>query len=949
MYTNAQSIINKLPEFESRVRSENPHLIAITESWGDINASELMKLDTYKIYKQDRIGNRGGGVAIYVHESLESYECDDENISKHKFKEHVWCYIKLKGTDKLLIGCIYRSTNTTVENDEELLDLIKISNRKRESHTLIMGDFNLPGINWVEESVHGGIQSIEYKFLECIRDCYLNQHITMHTRFRRNESATLDLVITEEENIIDLEVDSPLGKSDHVVLKFKYVCYLDNLEEYKDGGFPKYIYYKGDYEKMSQMLMGIDWENELNGKTVEEMWNKYKKIMYELYHQCIPVRAKRKKMTSKPPWMNVKASRAVRRKFFAFRRWQESKSSQMYNEYIKERNKATKAYKKAKKEFEGKIAKEAGKNPKAFYKYANSKLKVKTGIGKVKAGEGKMTETDEETAEMLNNFFQTVFIKEEGRLPNFDKRTEDKLENFEIFGEQVKKILEQLNENKSCGRDNIHACVLKNTAEASSIPLTIIFKESLMKHEVPTDWKVANISAIHKKGSMIEVNNYRPVSLTSQVCRVMEKIIRSKIIEHLKKNNLIHSSQHGFRNGRSCLTNLLEVLEDWTKIIDEGSCIDILYLDLKKAFDTVPHQRLLLKLKAYGIDGKLHGWIKSFLVGRTQQVVVRKQNSRMVEVESGVPQGSVIGPILFLIYINDMSEGLENEVKLFADDAKIYSRIEHERDSESLQRDLNKLNNVWSKDWLMNFNVEKCKRMHIGSKNQKFLYNMAATTSKEGVEILKESTEEKDLGVVIDNELKFNKHIQGIVKNANRTLGLIRKTFEELDKETFLLLYFPLVRSKLEYCVQAWSPSLKKDQIIIEQVQRRATKLIPELREFTYKERLQKLGLTTLYQRRLRGDAIEVYKLLTGLEDIDYKQFMQLNERENTRGHHLKLWKNRCRLNTRKYFFSQRVVDMWNGLPEDVVSAKSVSSFKKRLDKCWKNKDVGIQELYGSF
>ena len=403
-----------------------------------------------------------------------------------------------------------------------------------------------------------------------------------------------------------------------------------------------------------------------------------------------------------------------------------------------------------------------------------------------------------------------------------------------------------------------------------SVPLAIIYQKSLDEGVCPEEWKCANVTPIHKKGDRTDPNNYRPVSLTSQVCKVMESIIRDRIVEHLERLNLLNNAQHGFRNGRSCLTNLLTTLEQWTEIIDEGDCLDIAYLDFRKAFDLVSHEHLLYKMSKYGIDGKILNWVKDFLKNRTQKVVIRGTSSTTREVTSGVPQGSVLGPILFLIFINNLPLEIISPLSLFADDSKLFSRIVKTKskskvveadNDQKLQKDLNKVVE-WAKKWKMEFNVQKCKIMHLGHDNPRKVYSMDG-------KVLSTTEEEKDLGVLIDNKLDFGKHINSIVGRANRVLGMIRISFACLNIQMFLDMYTALVRPLLEYCVQVWSP-YKIGQIkLLERVQRRATRLVPQLKDLCYDDRLAQLGLTRLEERRHRDNMIVTYKILTRKEKID--------------------------------------------------------------------------------
>ena len=464
-------------------------------------------------------------------------------------------------------------------------------------------------------------------------------------------------------------------------------------------------------------------------------------------------------------------------------------------------------------------------------------------------------------------------------MPDMENSFEQEIRDIEISQEDVQSRLEKLNVNKSCGPDNIHPFVLQRTASEISVPLTKIFKLSLSMGECPDDWRSANVTPIHKKGSRTNPGNYRPVSLTSQSCKVLESIVRKHILEHLMTNNILSNSQHGFRSGRSCLTNLLEIMEDWTEIIDDYDDIDVAYLDFRKAFDLVSHKHLIYKLSKYGITNQVLQWIEAFLNQRTQRVIVKGMASEPFNVTSGVPQGSVLGPILFLLFINDLPLEVVSPVSLFADDSKIFSKLIADRNRsetnnangiEMLQRDLDNVRN-WADRWKMEFNVDKCKIMHLGNTNPGHTYTMNGTN-------LTTTTEERDLGVLVDDKLKFDKHIKKIVNKANSILGLIKIGFACLDKKMFMNLYPVLVRPHLEYCVQVWSPYLAKDINLLEAVQERATNMVPGLKGLKYSERLKRLNLTTLRERRIRGDMIETYKLISGKEEINPNKFFKIRE-----------------------------------------------------------------------
>ena len=375
---------------------------------------------------------------------------------------------------------------------------------------------------------------------------------------------------------------------------------------------------------------------------------------------------------------------------------------------------------------------------------------------------------------------------------------------------------------------------------------------------VPSEWKKANITAIFKKGSKKLAGKYRPVSLTSVVCKLMESIIRDSIMEHMSNNNLLNSRQYGFVSGRSTVLQLIKVMDRWTEILDKGGCVDVVYCDFLKAFDKVPHKRLVQKLNYYGITPLLVNWIKEFLSDRKQKVMVNGECSIWCEVTSGIPQGSVLGPTLFVMCINLLPDVIsQSSSYLFADDTKLANGIFEDSDCEALQSDLNNMVE-WTDKSLLKFHPDKCVHMTIGKSK---LDERTYTLGQNGP-VIKKVKEEKDIGVIFDAELKFSSHISEKVNKANSIMGLVRRTFTHLDKGNFALLFKSLVRPHLEFANQVWSPYLQKHIQEIENVQRRATKLIPGMKDLTYEERLKTLNLPTLKYRRFRGDMIEMYKLL---------------------------------------------------------------------------------------
>ena len=451
------------------------------------------------------------------------------------------------------------------------------------------------------------------------------------------------------------------------------------------------------------------------------------------------------------------------------------------------------------------------------------------------------------------------------------------------------------------------------------------------------------MSAIYKKDRKTLPSNYRPVSLTSIVCKVLESIIRDNVISHMNENNLFSQKQFGFLSRRSTVLQLIRVLDIWSEILDQGGSLDVIYMDFMKAFDKVPHRRLVYKVEKYGVKGKVLDWIKNFLSNRTQCVIINGVSSSTGKVTSGIPQGSVLGPLLFVIYINDLPDVVDplTLVFLFADDTKLFREIKSSADVLILQSDIRKLGE-WSKKWLLRFHPDKCVAMHLGNREY-VVSGIVYTTDGKIVEksiykmedeSLKISKCEKDLGVNIDDKLNFQKHIALATAKANRIMAIVFKTFDYMDEAMFKQLYKSLVRPHLEYAAPVWNPHNKTLIGQLEDVQRRATERVPGLSKLSYPDRLRKLNIPTLSYRRVRGDMIQMYKLHYGFHDKSLPPLFTSNNRES-QGHNKKYKIKDSSNNTRKYNFCVKSIKLWNSLPQHVVDSEDVVSFEIGLDEFW--------------
>ena len=910
-----------------------PDIVAITEvkpKNGRFTVQESeVSIDNFVMFHN--FEEEGRGIILYVKSELRPSLCED---IKSEYSEKVFIECKFENGDNLLIGLIYRSNDDPKADfyAMKLNELFELVSRKKATHKLILGDFNYPQIDWSSETSRVDDNHIATKFLKTTKDNFYTQHQKAPTRHRKGQkSNTLDLVFTNSEELItDLKTEAPLGKSDHVCLVMEL-----SISKIEEKVTPFRNYRKTDENKLKEEIRKHDWDNLLRYKNVEDSWKCIKSCINDAIEISTPMCSPTGKKSKR--FMDKDTLEVVRKKHRLFRKWNKSKDPEDHVQYSKANNKSRKECRKAQMRYEEKIAKESKHNPRAFYSYTKSRIKCKTGIADLIKEDGTKTKSDAEKAELLNDFFQSVFTEETpGQLPEFEGYDfSSTIENFDIEVEEVRKLLAGLNINKAPGPDSIRPLILSLAADELALPITMLFRKSLQEGILPQEWKIAHISPIFKKGSKSAVNNYRPVSLTSILCKIMEKLVRKHIMKHLEENNLISKHQHGFVPGRSCTTQLLEALDAWTETVDSGGGVDVIYMDYQKAFDSVPHRRLIMKLESLGVKGNVLKWVQNFLSDRKQRVIINGSSSQEANVTSGIPQGSVLGPLLFVAYINDLPRGLQSTVKIFADDTKLYAQSNTTDGPQSLQHDLDKLQE-WSQKWLLKFHPEKCSVLKLGKENEnEYFMNQQASNDKSTIK-LKESNKEKDLGVIIDDKLTFKDHVFQTTAKANKIVGLIRRTFSFLSDKTFVLLFKSLVRPLLEYGHSIWQPHDKYLCKEVEDVQRRATKMIGHLKNLPYPERLKKLKLPSLEHRRLRGDMIEVYKYMNGHYNTE-KPRLEKAATVHLRGHPNKLKKLRCKREVRKNFFANRVHDTWNSLPENVVMAPSINAFKNRLDHFWKD------------
>ena len=486
--------------------------------------------------------------------------------------------------------------------------------------------------------------------------------------------------------------------------------------------------------------------------------------------------------------------------------------------------------------------------------------------------------------------------------------------------------LEALSIYKSAGPDGIPNALLKGTRNVISKYLAHLYRLSIYSSSIPPEWKHATVVPVFKCGDRRQRENYRPISLTSTACKVLESMVSDILSQHLAERCPISSTQYGFRERMSCTTQLLDYVDELTAALDRGMCVDVAYLDFSKAFDKVSHQLLISKILTRNVPVTIVQWIRNFLCGRTQSVRVNGVTSKPKPVTSGVPQGSILGPLLFLLFTDDIDSVIQvgAQVLKFADDMKVYYVYNPLSASHENPLQLS-LNNVfaWSADNLLPLNLKKCSIVQFGKHNPRSSYYLNNTC-------LDTHSSERDLGVVIDDKLSFEQHISCMVRRARRLTGLMFHTFSSRSASVIMPIFNSCIRPVLEYASPVWNTSAVGHIKSIESVQRNVTKRLAGFASLSYADRLAALKQPSLSTRREYFDLVQMYKYVHGQSNIRCCTNLSF-VRNHTRGHAFRLRKPRFRLNIRKSVFLLRTVNCWNALPTAVVNKKSVMSFKYHL------------------
>ena len=794
---------------------------------------------------------------------------------------------------------------------------------------ILLGDFNINFCNQVHPSY--------LKLLNIFYSFGLTQVVSEHTHTCPNgKTSMIDLVTLSVPSLLlscvtvpPLSNSASLPKSYHLGLSLQ-VRWKSTNQTVATTKRVIWRYKHADWGRACELIDATDWSALLSPNDINQTWYNWRETFLNIMNECIPKAVLPSRRRNRP-WLTKQLVQAIRRKNALYKR---AKKTGDFSKYRYHRNKTVNLLRQAKKNFFQNIN---PKQPKMFWKACKLMYKTSTSSIPVLSSDGTSAHTSAEKAELLNTYFTSCFNTSHPPLhPSAgpDILCSDPFPDDLLCDEQfVYESLVSLDVSKASGPDGVSAYMLKYTAASIAPSITEMLNLSLKQGSVPLQWKEARITPIPKIPAPKAPENFRPISLLTLLSKILEKHLSNLIIDHLNEAHLLSDSQWGFRYGRSTVTALLSTLTSWLSILESGMDICAVFFDYRKAFDSVPHRPLLEKLSHLSLSTHLTCWIADYLSCRTQRVVVDGASSRASPVLSGVPQGSVLGPLLFLIYINDIttipaSPGTLNS--LYADDFLIYKAVSTISDLESFKEDVAAVER-WSLENHLSLNPIKCKWMLVSRRRPSSIFSNTSI-SLHG-HPLEQVSSFKYLGVTLSSNLSWSQHIDNICSKARKVLGILyRRFYPDCSTETLVQLYISLVRPHMEYACPVWAPYTSKDISKLESVQKFALRMALHNWSAGFSDISNHLSIPSLQARRSELKLCLLYKIVHKLCFFPPTLIIPREHSHNLRTSN-KLLLNQPFAHTNAYLWSfiPSSISEWNTLPGDIVNAPTFNSFKSRL------------------
>ena len=919
--------------------------IALTETWLQPHISDAqVQIENFSILRSDRINRMGGGVSLYSHINypVTSTRKFDDGICEGLFTKFP--------TVKMCIFVLYRPPSARKESFDRLLKFVEscVAEEADDTYQLIVtGDLNFPFINWENMALERGAKTEDQQsanaFLNITNRLLMTQYVTKPTRGNN----ILDIFSTNNENLVKYFTTENSPLSDHRLVR---IC-LDLSEPIHSipsrnvplEGFVSLDFSRADYDNLNQAIAQVDWKSLQDICSNDQFPILFSMTLFQLCEDHVP---KKKTRSGKPKMVN-----ALRRKKKRIQkrldRAKRSENTRLITSLDREVSLITYKIKEAHILHRGKNERRAISkiklNSKAFYAFAKSHSSVRSRITMMRDSQGDLVTEPKLIADALQNQFSSVYSDpcSSVKYPEFPEPEVqyEFTDSMLTFTEaDFISAIKEIGSNSAPGPDDIPAVLLKNCAVSLSVPLFLIWNKSFTLGMVPECYRTSIVCPIHKKGDKVSPGNYRPISLTSHVIKTFERILRNKMVQYLENNGILSKNQHGFRSGRSTLSQLLSHINDIITGLCNEEDTDSIYLDYEKAFDKVDHNLLIAKLKRYKFHPRVVTWISSFLSCRSQTVLIGNERSSSAQVRSGVPQGTVLGPILFLVFINDLENVVDTStVRFFADDTRISHQIRDSSSHDQLQSDLQNILK-WSTENNMRLHEQKFELLiheanprntlhHLPFSRELWSYDVSDEVQLTPTNCL------RDLGLQVTNDLSWSTHIQSILKKGRSVSAWALSVFRTRDRLTMLTLYKSLIRSTIEYCCPIWHPSKISDIEAIEEIQRNFTRNISGCLRLTYWERLKKLGLMSLQRRRERFIILNMWKILHEKMPNDLNVQFRSESRLGLQAIIPSLPRN-CSHAIKSLFDTSFAVvgpTLWNCLPNHLTTCKKQSTFKNKL------------------
>lgn len=944
-YQNCRGLRTKTHTLYMNILSFSYDVIVITESWLTLHISDREFIDQrYIVFRcdRDRVSTNkkdGGGVFIAVSKELRPTQVPLPDTYS-SLMEHV--IIQLPSSDRTkhhIISAVYLPPKSP-ESSYTLL--LKSLNGLLTSTTVdkfyLFGDYNLANVDWSpnDPNTRGLICSSVSPIGMELGNFMSFQGALQYNVLQNHHGNTLDLLISNT----DCNTYAPnitLSKVDAFHPPFVTTTSTGSGPiPLKRRKIKKLNYHKANYSKINLDLTAINWESLLCNLSVDDMIDTFYNTLYGIIRDHTPYCSS--KSANYPLWFSAPLIHLSRNKNKAWIKWKKYRNISDYETFSLYRTRFKTECDKCFSSYIESVEESISNNVKHFWTYVSNR-RSRAGIPSTMTYHNQSSNDPVDICNMFSDFFQSVYepstLNIDDWTPPPDSTSNNILINNVYFSEsKINLLLRTLDTSKSAGPDGIPAVFLVHTANSLSKPLHIIFNECVIKGVFPSIWKIANIAPVHKSGSRVDVGEYRPISLLSILSKVFERLVHNEIYPHL--HNSILQEQHGFVKRRSTVTNLMIFTGDLFKNMDKGTAVDAVYTDFRKAFDKVDHELLLKKIAYNGIRGNLLRWFASYIDKRSQRVVINGYQSDLLPVTSGVPQGSILGPLLFILFINDINQCFQNsKFLLYADDLKAYRPIQNVNDCHLFQADLDRFSN-YCIDNKLHLNLSKCNTITFTKKRKTISFKYALCNTP-----LKKVDTLRDLGVTLDTKLHLDLHIGKIINKAVQMCGFVLRACTDFKStSTYLYLYKGLIRPQLEYAVTVWDPFYNKYTDSIERVQRKFLRAV-HYRCFraylSYDQLLSRYNLPTLKSRRTVFGAMILYGLCHNFFDcidltsqIAYLVPRTVHRRE-VRVRQL-FAPGTCRTNAGERVPLRRLVNNFNSMFSDIdIFSYSKPMFKKIL------------------